>query len=74
MIEYYDADKVKPGMLLRATGFRGEAGNITLGDDYKVVEVVEGIFSNRPYVVVRTDDGSTSMWHLSRFSFIEGSL
>lgn len=70
MIEYTQKHLVRPGMMLKATGFNGNAENVSEGGVYEVVEVVEGIFSSRPYVVVRLADGGKAMWHLSRFSFI----
>ena len=70
MIQYTEMDLVKPGMLLKAVGFRHEC-NITIGKTYEVVAVEEGIFPSRPFVTVIGNGGKHSTWHLSRFAFLE---
>lgn len=71
MIHYTQRHLVKPGMRLKATGFNGNEHAVCEGQTYEVAQVVEGIFPDRPYVSVILPNGrKTSLWHLSRFSFI----
>lgn len=69
MVHHTQKHTVTPGTLLKAVGFRSEH-SMTFGKTYEALEVAEGIFPDRPYVVVHDDTGDRTLWHLSRFEVI----
>ena len=72
MVDHTQKHTVTRGTLLKAVGFRSEP-SMTFGKTYEAIGVQEGIFHDRPYVVLLNDYGMPSTWHLSRFELVEES-